>query len=230
MKEAKCRRCGINKQLSIEFYSKEKRNKSGFSGTCKVCVLKSARKGDERRKKQTKPDLKTLVCTKCGEEKEVKFFHKHSRSTTGYKCACKACRMLETHKYNKREETRERARTRRKQDPVWKLRKNVSIAIVNSLRKRGGQKEASCFQYLGYSVQDLREHLEKQFEPWMSWDNWGPAGSEIRTWNIDHIYPQSLLPYDSLGHPNFQKCWDLRNLQPLCTIENIKKSNKILDR
>jgi len=45
---------------------------------------------------------------------------------------------------------------------------------------------------------------------------------------VDHIYPQSLLPYDSYDDPNFQKCWALENLQPLEAIENLKKSNKII--
>jgi len=44
--------------------------------------------------------------------------------------------------------------------------------------------------------------------------------------DIDHIIPQSKLRYDSLDHPNFQKCWALENLRPICSIENIRKSNK----
>lgn len=63
----------------------------------------------------------------------------------------------------------------------------------------------------------------------MSWDNWGQATADERTWNIDHIYPHSKLPYDSMEHPNFKKCWALENLRPLCAIENIKKKDKVLD-
>jgi len=54
----------------------------------------------------------------------------------------------------------------------------------------------------------------------MNWDNHGK-------WHLDHIYPQSLLPYDSMKHPNFQKCWALDNLHPLEATENISKGNKI---
>jgi 5-methylcytosine-specific restriction endonuclease McrA len=74
-----------------------------------------------------------------------------------------------------------------------------------------------------YTPEQLKEHLESQFEDWMTWDNYGE-------WHVDHIHPQSLLPYDSMDHPNFQKCWALENLQPLEARENIIKSNKILDQ
>lgn len=62
---------------------------------------------------------------------------------------------------------------------------------------------------------------EKQFDSNMNWSNYG------KYWHIDHIYPQSLLPYTSMTDENFKKCWALDNLQPLEKIANIKKGNKI---
>ena len=120
-------------------------------------------------------------------------------------------------------------RKKRIEDPVWRLRKNVSSTIANSLRKSDNSKDASCFKYLNYTAQELRQHIESQFEDWMCWDNWGHISAEKRTWNIDHIYPQSKLPYDSMEHPNFKKCWALQNLRPLCSIENVKKRDKTLN-
>ncbi|MGI0058729.1 MAG: hypothetical protein ACREBJ_03080 [Nitrosotalea sp.] len=73
---------------------------------------------------------------------------------------------------------------------------------------------------------ELKEHLEKQFEPWMNWQNHGRAVIDKRTWQIDHIVSQSKLPYASMEDENFQKCWALNNLRPLESFENIKKSNK----
>lgn len=103
---------------------------------------------------------------------------------------------------------------------------NVSTAIVNSLKTA---KEGSCFDYLPYTLGELKEHLEKQFEPWMCWDNWGTVKEHKnnRTWNIDHIYPQSLLPYESMKDENFTKCWSLDNLRPLDAVENVVKSNHL---
>ena len=64
----------------------------------------------------------------------------------------------------------------------------------------------------------LKEHLESQFTEGMSWEN----RSE---WHIDHIIPQSKFKFDSLTHPNFLKCWDLSNLQPLWAVDNMRKGN-----
>lgn len=75
-------------------------------------------------------------------------------------------------------------------------------------------------------MQELKAHLEKQFEPWMSWDNYGAASTDMKTWQIDHIVPQSKLSYTAMTDDNFQKCWALSNLRPLESFENIKKSNK----
>ena len=60
----------------------------------------------------------------------------------------------------------------------------------------------------------------------MSWDNWGPYVKDNKTWQIDHIIPQSKLVYTSMEDDNFKKCWALENLRPLESIENIKKGNK----
>jgi hypothetical protein len=106
-------------------------------------------------------------------------------------------------------------------DTDYKIRKRVSCAVRQALRSQNTVKGGSTFEHLPYTPQQLKEHIENQFEPWMTWDNWGE-------WHIDHIIPQSALLYDSLEHPNFQKCWALDNLRPLKAEDNLKKSNKII--
>jgi hypothetical protein len=78
-------------------------------------------------------------------------------------------------------------------------------------------------KYLPYTIEQLREHIEKQWEPWMNWQNHSPFMKEIRTWQIDHIVPQVSLPYDDFSHPNFLLCWALTNLQPLESSKNLQK-------
>jgi hypothetical protein len=75
----------------------------------------------------------------------------------------------------------------------------------------------------------LRNHLEKQFEPWMNWNNYGIYNSKTwdnddpATWNwsIDHIVPQYRLPYQSMDEENFKKCWALKNLRPMNAKQNL---------
>lgn len=60
-----------------------------------------------------------------------------------------------------------------------------------------------------------------------NWDNYGKYDSTRKTWQIDHIIPQSKLRFSSFNDENFKKLWALNNLRPLETVANIKKGNKV---
>ena len=68
----------------------------------------------------------------------------------------------------------------------------------------------------------------------MSWKNWAVYNpktwnnndSKTWTWNIDHIIPQSDLPYTSMSDVNFNKCWSLSNLRPYSSKQNILDGNR----
>jgi hypothetical protein len=113
-------------------------------------------------------------------------------------------------------------------DPVRKIRHNVGGAVRGALKRMGSSKKGeSTFNYLPYTPLELKDHLEKQFEPWMTWDNYGDrANSTRKTWQIDHIIAQVYFPYSSLDDPLFQECWALSNLRPLEKLENMKKGAK----
>lgn len=124
----------------------------------------------------------------------------------------------------------ERERRKRKTDLSFVLRKDISSRILSVIKSHGGSKNRkSIIDYLSYSIQELKEHLEKQFEPWMTWKNhgkynakvWGDNDQATWTWQIDHIIPQSKLPYSSMQDDNFKKCWALSNLRPLSAKQNI---------
>jgi hypothetical protein len=119
---------------------------------------------------------------------------------------------------------------RLKRDLSFKIRQSISKTIKKYLKINGFSKTKSSFlKNLPYSIDELKVHLEKQFEPWMSWDNWGSYrkdawdDSDIKTWRwqIDHIIPQSDLPYSSMEEENFKKCWELANLRPLNAKQNL---------
>ena len=80
------------------------------------------------------------------------------------------------------------------------------------------------------SYEELEEHLESQFEDWMTWENHGKWHPTEKRWHIDHIMPQSVLLEGviSMDHPKFRECWALENLRPLEAKENMSKGNKIL--
>jgi len=101
--------------------------------------------------------------------------------------------------------------------PQIKLAKNLRTRVYLSLKRQGGIKSKKTMDLVGCDINYLRKHLEKQFEPLMSWDSYGK-------WHVDHIIP--VTKFD-LTDPEQQKiCFHYTNLQPLWGPENIRKSNK----
>jgi len=111
--------------------------------------------------------------------------------------------------------------TRRHSDVSLRFRFNTSALIREKLKRRLSSKNGkSTFGFLPYTINDLTQHLESQFQPGMTWQNYGFYG-----WHIDHIRPDSSFHYTSIEDEEFQRCWALENLQPLWAEENWKKSN-----
>lgn len=109
---------------------------------------------------------------------------------------------------------------RKAKDPAYKLKLNVSALVYDALvTKQGRTKGGSTFEHLPYTPAELKEHIEKQFDEHMNWNNYGSY------WHLDHVIPQAALPYDSLEHPNFKKCWALNNLAPLEAKLNASKGS-----
>lgn len=115
-----------------------------------------------------------------------------------------------------------------RQDPLIKLRHRVSGSIRGMIKHNGGYKRRKSIRnHLPYSIEELKAHLESQWETWMSWDNYGGWPNEKRkTWHIDHIKPHCLFPYKSMDDPLFEECWALSNLRPLEKKANIRKGKK----
>jgi hypothetical protein len=90
--------------------------------------------------------------------------------------------------------------------------------LLNTIKRIGTIKESSTNEVLGYSELELKEHIERLFVEGMSWKNWGK-------WHLDHIKPVSS--FDKLEKMSIINSLD--NLQPLWDVDNLKKSNKIIN-
>ena len=103
----------------------------------------------------------------------------------------------------------------------YKLRCIISTAVRRSLID---EKDDSIRNILGYSIQELKEHLEKQFDDWMTWDNLGLTAKEPKqTWQIDHIKPVNTFNITDVYCKDFKKCWALENLRPLDSYLNVTR-------
>lgn len=99
---------------------------------------------------------------------------------------------------------------------------NPSFRIENAVRARmfaalKGKVKKNSIKDLPYSTSELIAHLESLFEHGMSMDNYGD-------WHIDHIKPCAM--FDHTDRDQFLECWDLSNLQPLWSLDNISKGSK----
>jgi len=74
----------------------------------------------------------------------------------------------------------------------------------------------SWTRLVGYTAEELREHIERQFLKGMSWE-------EADKFHIDHIVPLATFNFDSAEHPEFRAAWALTNLRPLWATANISK-------
>jgi hypothetical protein len=113
-----------------------------------------------------------------------------------------------------------RQKRRRDDDPSYRLHCNISRVVSLGLN---GKKSGRKWQTLvGYTLEQLRLHLERQFLKGMTWDNYGTV------WHVDHIQPRTTFTFETSDDDGFKACWALTNLRPLRAKDNMSKGSKVL--
>jgi hypothetical protein len=206
-----CTRCGAAKPATPEWFGRRKDCKLGLAPRCKACDAAAMR-----------------AYRKAAPEKiaghERKRHKKHRRKRLAYSLAyyeTNACRLRERRRVY-RAENRERLLANRrakreidKTNPHFQVTKTVSNSLSQALRnKKSGAKWETI---VGYTLEELIRHLERQFERGMSWANYGVG------WNIDHIRPVSSFRFATIADPLVTECWALTNLRPLWRLDNLGK-------
>ena len=204
-----CKICNLEKHL--DFFPRERRkNDWYYSPQCKLCMNSI--------KKEYRNNYRILNKDLLNNNKKIWYNKNKDR----------IIKKNTEYKKNNRSKYNANRKKRCENDPSFKLRTNVSCIIKQALKQNKSSKNGkSCLDYLGYKIEDLKLYIENQFESWMTWSNHGKYSSETwidddqSTWNIDHIIPQSSLPYTSMEDENFKKCWALSNLRPYPAKQNI---------
>ena len=117
-----------------------------------------------------------------------------------------------------REKINKRVFEKLKNCPEAKLRKNLRNRLIQAIKQ--GRKKGSAVKDLGCSIEFFKKYIESKFSPGMTWDNWGRAG-----WHLDHIIP--LSSFNLSNRKDFLVAVNYKNIQPLWSLDNIKKGNKI---
>jgi hypothetical protein len=128
----------------------------------------------------------------------------------------------------------ERYRTRYRLDPEFKLKETLRAQLKKkrkglagnwaySLRKAlvCGGNVPSMERLLGFSMAELRNHIERQFTHGMDWSRL--MAGDI---HIDHIRP--LASFDMTNDDDVRAAWALTNLRPMWAVDNMKKGSKVL--
>ena len=248
----KCSRCEIEK-INLDFSKSQYEKSGGICRTCNTALMKIYRNANLKiinnynkvvyqKYKQKIKERKRIyyLCNKANILRKVKekcLNHKHEKKIYNkkYYLLNKFKILNQVKLYNTKNKERINIlanfnlKRKRSLNVGFRLRCAISANINFYLKNNNSSKNnVSCLKYLDYSIEQLKLHLQNNFEPWMNWSNYGKFNSntwnddDISTWNwqIDHIVPQSTLPYTSMVDVNFKKCWDLNNLRPLSAKQN----------
>ena len=228
MKTKICNKCKIEKPIS-EFH-KRKDTKDGLGYKCKGCTIIYGKKYYKENKVKIKKYSKEYI------EKNKEHFKQYmkdyeqrnaqklkARKAKWYKKnAIERRKKWKEWSENNREKInkykREYGKEKRLTDPIFRLKENTRSVIRMSLRRNKNSKHWE--DLVGYTLAELKTHLEKQFKEGMTWDNYGE-------WVVDHKIPKSLFNITSAKCKGFKKCWALENLQPMWKKENLEKHNKL---
>jgi len=234
-----CSKCHTEKPL-LEYYNCKGRP-DGKRGICKFCWGESSREYREVHKEELAEKQKKYWAENKPQisERRKSHYPKYKDRVAKYHAETKAHNNEVKKVY--REENKEilavkfrqwadenrdaylaRRRDKRKQrmasDPQFRLDRSFSQRIRESLKS--GKNGAPWESLVEYSLSDLTAHIEKQFLPGMTWDNYGE-------WHIDHRIPLSAHCYEKPTDIDFQRAWALKNLRPMWALDNISKGARL---
>ena len=213
----------------VERFSKKKAKLDGLTYKCKECEkAKNKKHYQQNREKLLKQQSEYRQRNKEKTRERNKKYRQQNREKiqerqSEYYQQNKERIRKRMKEHSSRPEVKKRNaqlfRERYNSDSAFRLKNIVSRLVHRALKAKGKTKGGSTFDHLPYTSQELKEHIEKQFDEHMTWENQGSY------WHVDHIIPHAYFNYDNLTHPDFQKCWALENLQPLEATENLRKNS-----
>lgn len=145
-------------------------------------------------------------CKRCGQEKELSEFHKDRSKKDGHKSICKSCLS-------------------RKKNKVSGIDKNIKQSLRYCLKYDGSFRWS---EILGYSKQELLEHIKSELKEDMTMDNYGAV------WGITFHIPRRCYSFKHYWDNEFKKCWSLKNIKPdyiiNCKRQKMQISKKELNK
>jgi hypothetical protein len=121
---------------------------------------------------------------------------------------------------NNKEKINKYKRRKWEEDIKYNINGKIRNQMNSSLRRN---KQGKHWENLvDYKLDDLIKHLKKTIPHGYTWQD--IFNGKL---HIDHIIPISVFNFDSPEQIDFQRCWNLNNLQLLPSSENCRKQAKI---
>jgi len=211
----KCRICGEMKEV-VEFH-KKKGAPDGVRNECKECVkilLKKYKEAPDFKEKRRVYDENRYEDKKDQIlERKKEYYKENKDDILEYKKQYRKDndeQIREWRKNNIDKNAKGQSNYRDKHPHIIAWRS----VLHSTLKRLNTPKQDHTINLLGYSANQLKEHIENQFLPGMSWDNHGD-------WHIDHVKPVTKFDMNE----DVKIVCALENLQPLWAFDNRSKYN-----
>lgn len=225
MEKKICCKCKIEKDV-CEFNTRKNR-KSKYTSQCKLCICENGKKYRENNSDLVKSNKKKYY----DKHKEVlnqktrEWYARNSEQSLEQKrnhYQENRELVLERSKLwtkNNRSKVNDYIKTKKEKNPLFRFELNMRSRINQYLSQKKITKRNKTFEIVGIELNDLKNHIEKQFTEGMNWDNYGIYG-----WHIDHIIPLCSAKDEN----ELLKLFYYTNLQPLWAEDNLKKNGRML--
>lgn len=228
-----CSKCKVEKPATDEFYHAYKRSPDGRRSVCRVCRAAeywANRDGEMAKRRahyQANKDRIKAEAVKYywhnAEQQRASALKRHHENRDKRLAQMREYRAANVDALNERRRPRAREIFQQRYgiDLQFTLKHRVrSLLRVTLTMGRPGKRMS---QLLGYSLDELKTHLERQFTKGMTWERF--LAGEI---HIDHIIPIASFSIPSEDCEDFRRCWSLANLRPAWAKDNLSKRDKVL--
>lgn len=129
-------------------------------------------------------------------------------------------RLKEVQAYEQRPDVKQKINNRIKQrrltEPNFKLSRILRNQLYQHLKLNKTKKSKSALQLVGCSISELKEYIERQWLPGMTWENYTTTG-----WHVDHIKPVNTFDLTDIEQQKL--CFHYTNLRPLWAADNLSR-------
>ena len=212
----KCKNCGKVYTNPENHFYKGKNYKDGLRSECIKCCKKRSKKYYKNNKEQLKRRSKEWRENNKERFRETlkKWYEENKeyarKKTREYYENNKKDIRKKAKKYYENNREKELKRYREYfSKPKNKINRTLNTLMSQDLGdNKDVKKNKSWEEFADYNLEELMEHLEKQFVDGMKWDNYGEY------WHISRIESRSDFDIEGVSDPDFKYLWSLDNIRP----------------